>query len=149
MIEFGSHSGLEKEPRYIFNQFSLGNMGGTSVECVHKPIKETSFTLKCYYGNVQPTKADFGILSTTLDKQNYCTNKAIWEGDNSKKTKADCTSLMDKTYIQDQLDKCAHKPNCTIAFDYSSGKGIIPTSASDSQSSLQKAQCTEYSSFFL
>ena len=31
MIEFSSHDALAKEPRYIFNQFSLGNMGGTSV----------------------------------------------------------------------------------------------------------------------
>ena len=31
MIEFSSHNALSKESRYIFNQFSLGNMGGTSV----------------------------------------------------------------------------------------------------------------------
>lgn len=31
MIEYGTHTGLVKEPRYLFNQFSLGNMGGTNV----------------------------------------------------------------------------------------------------------------------
>jgi len=61
MIEFASHDALAKEPRYVFNQFSLGNMGGTSVECVHHPIKEPSFELKCYYGHIQPAKSDFGI----------------------------------------------------------------------------------------
>lgn len=33
MMEFSNHSGLAKEPRYIFNQFALGNMGGTTIAC--------------------------------------------------------------------------------------------------------------------
>jgi len=31
MVEFSTYNGLAKEPRYMFNQFSLGNMGGTTV----------------------------------------------------------------------------------------------------------------------
>ena len=33
MIEFSSYDGLAKESKYVFNQFSLGNMGGTTVAC--------------------------------------------------------------------------------------------------------------------
>jgi hypothetical protein len=44
MIEFSTHSGLAKEPRYIFNQFSLGNMGGSGVECSQHTIKDGIFT---------------------------------------------------------------------------------------------------------
>jgi len=31
MVEFSKHNGLHLEPRYIFNQFSLGNLGGSNV----------------------------------------------------------------------------------------------------------------------
>ena len=86
-------------------------MGGTSVQCEHKPIKEKDFELKCYYGNIQPSKSDFGILSTALDKQTYCTNPAIWETTDNK-GKAKCSDLMDRKVITDQLDKCAGKESC-------------------------------------
>ena len=32
-VIFSKHDGLSKEPKYMFNQFSLGNLGGASVGC--------------------------------------------------------------------------------------------------------------------
>lgn len=68
MIEFSQWNGLAKEPRYIFNQFSLGNLGGTDVKCEHHLISDKSFTFKCYDGTMSADKAKFGVLSTNLDK---------------------------------------------------------------------------------
>ena len=39
-VEFQRHSGLSKEPRYLFNQFSLGNLGGASINCHQNMIKD-------------------------------------------------------------------------------------------------------------
>jgi hypothetical protein len=77
----------------LFNQFSLGNLGGVSINCNHEMIKNSKIVLKCYDGVISGHKAKFGILSTDLDKQTYCRDKAIWQK-NKKSEVADCTKFM-------------------------------------------------------
>jgi len=68
-------------------------MGGTGVECSHHSIEEGAFTMKCYDGNMSVEKAKYGILSTGLDKQTYCTSKAINKNP-ANALQADCTKYM-------------------------------------------------------
>jgi len=44
--------------------------------------------------------ATFGILSSTLDKQTYCRDKAFWAVE-SNKGKANCSKYMNAKAIQD------------------------------------------------
>jgi len=48
----------------MFNQFSLGNMGGTTVACNQHSISDKEATMTCYDGVMSTDKAKFGILST-------------------------------------------------------------------------------------
>lgn len=96
MYQFSSeYSGLSKEPRYLFNQFSLGNMGGTTVACTQHLLQDKKFTFTCYDGVMSADKALFGVLNEKLDKQTYCRDDAIWEK-NDKTKVANCTSYMKK-----------------------------------------------------
>ena len=112
MTEFADQKGLKHEPRYMFNQFSLGNMGGSNIQCSqhgltvenntlpHKTTYDyTSFVAECYNGVLSTDKAKFGILSTELDKQTYCRDKAIWNV-TSNIGRANCTEYMTPSLIE-------------------------------------------------
>ena len=64
MTEFANQKGLVHEPRYIFNQFSLGNMGGSNIQCSQHGLSDNSFVAECFNGVLSTDKAKFGILST-------------------------------------------------------------------------------------
>lgn len=69
MYQFSkNYSGLIKENRYIFNQFSLGNMGGTTISCTQHLLQDKKFTSTCYDGLMSADKAKFGVLNEKLDK---------------------------------------------------------------------------------
>jgi hypothetical protein len=100
MIEFSRNSGLAKESRYVFNQFSLGNMGGTTILCEHSIISDKHFTAKCYDGILSADKAKFGVLSTALDKQTYCRTDAVFNVKNTaNKNKVDCSKFINSESV--------------------------------------------------
>lgn len=70
-------------------------MGGTTVACSQHSLSDKKFTGTCYDGVMSTANATFGILSTNLDKQTYCRDKAIWDV-KSNTGKANCSKYMNK-----------------------------------------------------
>jgi hypothetical protein len=96
----------------MFNQFSLGNMGGSNIQCSQHGLTVenktmsgkttydyTSFVAECFNGVLSTDKAKFGILSTELDKQTYCRDNATWTVP-SNIGRANCTEYMTPSLIE-------------------------------------------------
>lgn len=67
-------------PMYPLKQFSLGNLGGSNVICMHQRMAFDNVFLSCPHGMViDYDNILYGVLSPELDKANYCYEPAIWE----------------------------------------------------------------------
>ena len=99
MTEFYNQKGLKHEPRYVFNQFSLGNMGGSDIQCSQHSLSDGLFVAECIHKVLNTTKAKYGVLSTELDKQTYCRDNATWSVP-SNKGRANCTEYITPSLIE-------------------------------------------------
>ncbi len=65
---------LQFDSGYIFNKFSLGNMGGSTVVCKHEKIGVSKeLDLSCPIGTeLLQSSIIFGAMNQDLNQLNYC-----------------------------------------------------------------------------
>jgi len=85
--------GLKDDPKYMFNQFTIGNLGGSGVYCNQRRIGVGEMKLDCPNGNIlvdQYTK--FGIMSTEVLQKMHCTDESVFSSfNNDSSAYTNCT----------------------------------------------------------
>lgn len=84
---FSSYSNLSASATYMFDKFSLGNMGGSSIACGQVPLAVPGavLSLSCKTGTIQTTAItsdgslafQSGIIPSNALKSNYCSAAAV------------------------------------------------------------------------
>ena len=70
--------GLQTDPLYAINQFSLGNLGGSQTQCTVKPLMVDTVNLHCDVGRLDIKNVIFGVMSTEVKDPFFCREEAIW-----------------------------------------------------------------------
>lgn len=106
MFVYSRYDHLSTYPGYMFNQFTLGNMGGASVRCGSASM-EASISITCRSGLIQTSAIsnnsgkpvfDIGIIPKSNDVNTYCTNSSF--EDDSK-----CSSFINQSKVSEKLQK--------------------------------------------
>jgi len=71
-LYYSHKTGLNK-----VDMLSLGNMGGSHVKCVPKSSVFDTISLSCATGRIDTDNTIFGVMTSELDNQFYCTEDAI------------------------------------------------------------------------
>ena len=91
---------LSDQPKYFFNQFSLGNMGGASSLCAQKRVGTDSITLNCPSGvMIVGESLQFGMMSERTGMMTHCLESSIWKSEDNTKI-ANCTASMNRELFQ-------------------------------------------------
>lgn len=107
MMTFASFNALEASPGYDYNQFTLGNIGGSDAFCAQATFMgtgdKTALSVDCPNGTVINLNAvatntgnpmfDVGIIPNTAEVNNYCMNSAFVDPNN-------CSSNLDTAAIK-------------------------------------------------
>lgn len=86
-------SALDKTPMAIINQFSLGNLGGSSTACGQVPfgIEGAAINLACQAGELNTFATDYssgepviqiGVINKSQTRSNFCSNTAFTDAFN-------------------------------------------------------------------
>jgi len=109
MMTFASFDALATFPGYDFNQYTLGNIGGSSAVCQQATFtgKYTALSIDCPAGTVIDLTAkaentgaaifDYGIIPSTADVNTYCMSSAFEDADN-------CSSYMNNADFDAKLN---------------------------------------------
>jgi len=57
---------------YAITQFSLGNFGGASMQCVTKAVLVSSYELACPVGRIDIKNIEFGVMSSEITEPFFC-----------------------------------------------------------------------------
>jgi hypothetical protein len=60
------------EPAYAINMLSLGNLGGSHVNCDLKKMEFEEINMQCRSGRISTENAQIGVMSDQIDHQIYC-----------------------------------------------------------------------------
>jgi len=119
MLIYSSHGALADKPGYSFNQYTLGNFGGSNAICAISTFEENDMTipLSCPVGNIQIVNVaintglpifDAGIIHASNSVSTVCTNTVL-EDPNK------CSNFLNKDKLKYYLAKyCVGKDQCTI-----------------------------------
>ena len=103
MCVFSKSESLAKLPGYDFNQFTLGNLGGSSISCVQAKFNsaKTDMQIDCPWNTLISVTAiaqntnkaiyDAGILNSADKVSTYCSNDAFEDPD-------DCTQYLNGSF---------------------------------------------------
>jgi hypothetical protein len=73
-----SAKALKGQASYGINQYSMGNIGGSGVECATAEIRVGSMDLTCPSGSeIICSKILFGVISKSMTRRDYCKNSLI------------------------------------------------------------------------
>lgn len=108
---------LRTMPRYVLNQYSLGNLGGSSVSCGSSALGTGRLALSCFAGVMSGPDVQFGIVSKSIFPKQFCREEAIWEHTKANQhnfsQSSHCSDYMDKKIIFDRFQKTCHgKADC-------------------------------------
>ena len=70
--------GLQSDPLYALNQFTLGNLGGSSTTCDVKPLLVDTVSLSCAVGRLDTSNIVYGVMSTQIKDPFFCREEPIW-----------------------------------------------------------------------
>ena len=106
-------------PRYVLNQYSLGNLGGSSVSCGSSALGTGRLALSCFAGVMSGPDVQFGIVSKSIFPKQFCREEAIWEHTKANQhnfsQSSHCSDYMDKKIIFDRFQKTCHgKADCQL-----------------------------------
>ena len=105
---------LKNFGKYPITQYSLGNMGGSSVTHASAKLKLPQIYIECYTGEMHTSDFEFGVMPNDIYVAKYLTNEALF-GDVANKDRHNCTDEMDKDVMQKRIvAECAGKGNCTV-----------------------------------
>ena len=88
MLIYASHDGLSQQPGYSFNQYTLGNFGGSDALCAISTFdsEDQTIPLSCATGEIQTTTVadntgkaifDAGIIGASSKVSTVCTRSVI------------------------------------------------------------------------
>ena len=118
MMLFASYDDLKQIPGYSFNQYSLGNVGGSTAICStsaftsdqNMPLSCTSglITIDAIATNTEAPIFEVGIVPTAIKVNTHCANSAFEDP-------AQCSKFVDKDALHNYLDtECVGKKQCSI-----------------------------------
>ena len=109
--------GLQSQPKYAFNQLTMGNLGGSSTLCAQKALETEKLTLSCPSGEmIISSNTKFGLMSKQVNQKIHCTEDSINAAeDMTKITNCSTTANFRRdTFKQALLSKCHLKKSCQI-----------------------------------
>jgi hypothetical protein len=129
LFYYYSSNGVEtysKESGYMLKQFSLGNMGGSSVVCENKFLSDQRLIMSCPTGTIfDYDNVIYGVMSNKLDKLNYCRNEAI-DFTAQESGTINCSEQIDDDFMINQIASCSgDKSRCAILFTTDDGKLML------------------------
>lgn len=107
-----SAKALKGQPSYGINQYSLGNIGGSGVECATAEIRQKSLELTCPSGSeIVCDKIQFGAISKMMTRRDYCLNSVIKTdikelNKNAKIKKIECSTNFDSSFSKNIIASC-------------------------------------------
>jgi hypothetical protein len=130
MYIFSSYSALSTSATYMFDQFSLGNMGGSSITCGQVPLAVPGavLSLSCTTGTIQTTATtsdgslafQSGIIPSNALQSNYCSAAAVQVAEGSDSISL-CSSLFNADAVMDHVAaNCDGLQTCSISFNSAS-----------------------------
>ena len=130
MYIFSSYSALSTSPTYAFDQYSLGNMGGSSITCGQVPLAVPGavLSLSCTTGTIQTsaTTSDgslafqSGIIPNNALQSNYCSAAAVQVPEGSDSI-AICSALFDADQVMSHVaGNCDGQQTCSVSFNSAS-----------------------------
>jgi hypothetical protein len=124
---------LATEPHYAINMLTLGNLGGSHVNCDLKKLEFEEVNMQCLSGRIQTAGAQFGVMSDQIDHQIYCQQSSldafIKDGyDKQYKNKKpqpyqNCSAYIDQEYVRNSFvsgplkERCENNTICSIELD--------------------------------
>jgi len=120
LFYFFSHNaqlGLLDEGKYVFNQFTLGNMGGASVHCNQKRVGTNEMTMNCPNGiMIVGESAQIGMMSSEIEMKTSCTEQSIWDQpEHADGAITNCSATMDIESFKTTLEETCHgKKSCRV-----------------------------------
>jgi len=116
---YSSYSALE--PYVMYDQYSLGNMGGASIACAQVPLSVpgASLTLSCPTGTIQTTATtssgalafQTGIIPDDALASNYCMTSAIQVPAGSDSL-TQCSSFFNAAAVEAAIAACNGQKTC-------------------------------------
>ena len=122
MLSLSSYETLAQYPGYEWNQYTLGNIGGSDSFCAQSTFAGThsAMTIECPTNSVIDLDAiatntdklllDYGIIPNTADINTYCTNAAFAEEDTDN-----CSHYMKDDVFMADLNACAGQQTCQLS----------------------------------
>jgi len=121
MVIFCKYGGLKEYSKmYALDQFTLGNMGGSSVLCKNFPlaVDKVQLSLSCASGKMSTTAPAFnavddtpiftyGIINSSQDQKNYCQRSAFEDS-------YSCTSYIDPSFATAITNQCNGQSMCNL-----------------------------------
>jgi hypothetical protein len=102
----------------MVDQFSMGNLGGSSVSCNSYQMRDQEIKVGCETGLIQWQHAKFGVMTSQIKEKIFCREEAIWKEDHHKGF-VNCTALVDfdrvNTYLSQQCDQ---QKTCNVVLPY-------------------------------
>ena len=101
---------------YFLTKFSLGNFGGSTMQCVNKQVFTSQFDLTCEVGRLDIDNIDFGVMSEEITEPFFCEESAIWNSEqykNKTNTITHCTDHIDKAGLMTQFKNSCRFANGT------------------------------------
>ena len=97
---------------------SLGNLGGATVQCATKRI-ETGFSwditcLNAQNAIIKHDKVKYGLMSSSFPEKIYCSQEAIEQDEVIIDGIEDCSTKLNKEYIESEINKCEGKRSCQL-----------------------------------
>jgi hypothetical protein len=106
---------LQNFGKYAITQYSLGNMGGSSVSCASVKMAQPAVYLECYTGFMDEKNYRFGVMPNDVENAIYCTEEALW-ADKANADRHNCTNEMNRDVMQKRIvDQCKGRGNCTVS----------------------------------
>lgn len=86
----------------MVDQFSMGNLGGSSVSCNSYQMRDQEIKVGCETGLIQWQHAKFGVMTSQIKEKIFCTEEAIWK-EAHHAGYVNCTALVDFDRVNDYL----------------------------------------------
>ena len=126
MYIYSSYSGLSASASYMFDQYSLGNLGGASIACAQVPlaVPGATLTLSCPVGAIQTTATtqdgstafQSAVIPGDALASNYCTASAIQVPADSTSI-TDCAQAFNLDAVLAAVAACDGAATCSIVFN--------------------------------
>jgi len=146
---YGTGEAFSNERSFPVSRFMLGNIGASTMACVHESMRDGKLELTCPPGSFHDSShATFGMISSEIDAKFKHSCLQTGELDEEIASNSDvynCTSFIDHTKMNNQLStECHGKDSCLLSLH-----GMTKSFGRDPSMLKPNGQCGPLANFFM